>query len=100
MKLKCTGCKKKTPHQFVENLDIIRVINRSGKRRIGLFRKHYCCVLMKDQYYLYSCSIYQCLKCGKQKKLLGFPKKITKEKAKKYGIKIMNNLAFWTFIYH
>ena len=103
MKFKCSNCNKKTSHRFVENVNIIRVVNRSGKRRFGLFKQHYGCILRENEYYLYSCSIYTCKDCGKPKKCFGFPKKITRAKAETLensGLLILHNLSFWHFIYH
>lgn len=99
MKFNCNTCNKKTPHKFIQKINIIRVVNRSGKRRFGLFLQHNGCVLRESEYHLYSCSIYRCLVCGKEKKLAAFSKKISRKEAELSGLAILNNLGFWHFIY-
>ena len=96
---KCKCCGEKTWHKFVENKTVIRTLNRSEKQRFGIFKQHYGCVLRATEYYLNKYSVYQCMNCGKLKNMPGFPRRISKEKAKESGLEIMHNLAFWSLMY-
>ena len=91
MRLKCSNCKEKTLHRYMKSEHFVRIVNRSGKRKIGLFKKHYSCVLRKDKYYLYTCSIYRCLICGEEKKVFHVSKKISQAQAEKSGLRMLNN---------
>lgn len=95
MKLKCVNCMKKTPHGFKGNLHVIR----ETKPRRAIPRRRFG-GLRGNEYHLYVCSIYQCMDCGRRRKLFKFLKKTTKRTAERSKLEIFNNFDFWHFIYN
>lgn len=97
---KCPNCGKRTWHKFVGNKKIIMVLNRSGGKKRGLLNRHYICVLYANEYYLREYSVFKCLKCGKNKNILGTITRISKEEAEKSDIEKRGRLAFWHLVHH
>jgi hypothetical protein len=93
----CKKCTKKTWHSFVERKKVIQVVNRSGKRKRG--RHRLVCVLRRPAFYVNQYSVYQCQDCGRKINLPGWPKRISKKKAKQSRIEMMPNLSFWMSMY-
>ena len=94
VRFKCKCCSEKTWHEFVENKSVIRTRNRSGKRRFGVFKQHFGCVLMATEYFLNEYFVYRCSVCGRLKNIPGSSKRISKEKAQASGLEIMHNWGF------